>query len=58
MLAGRGNQERMDIRSLHGDVLGGQLAAVGSVAWKPQVAWRLRLNGDGLDPAAAARYAA
>jgi translocation and assembly module TamB len=57
-LAGRGSQERMDIRSLRGDVLTGRLAAVGSVAWKPQVAWRLQLNGDGLDPAALAQYAA
>ena len=47
----------MDIRSLHGDVLAGQLAATGSVAWKPQVAWKLQLNGDGLDPAADARFA-
>ncbi len=52
VLAGRGNQERMDIRSLRGDVLRGQLAAAGSVAWKPQVAWNLRVNGDGIDPGA------
>ncbi len=58
VLTGRGSQERMDIRSLRGDVLTGRLAAVGSVAWKPQVAWRLQLNGDGLDPAALAQYAA
>jgi translocation and assembly module TamB len=54
VLAGRGTQERMDLRSLHGDVLGGQLAAMGTVAWKPQIAWNLRLNGDGLDPEALA----
>jgi translocation and assembly module TamB len=54
VLAGRGNQERMDVRSLHGDVLGGQLAAAGNVAWKPQIAWNVRLNGDGLDPSALA----
>jgi translocation and assembly module TamB len=54
VLAGRGTQERMDLRSLHGDVLGGQLAAAGSVAWKPQVSWNLHLNGDGLDPEALA----
>jgi translocation and assembly module TamB len=54
VLAGRGNQERMDVRSLHGDVLSGQLAAAGSVAWKPQVAWNVRLNGDGIDPSALA----
>lgn len=52
VLAGRGNQERMDIRSLRGDVLRGQLAAVGTVAWKPQVAWKLQVNGDGIDPGA------
>jgi translocation and assembly module TamB len=58
VLAGRGTQERMDVRSLHGDVLGGQLAAAGSVAWKPQLAWKVRLNGDDLDPAADSRLAA
>ena len=35
----------------------GQLAATGSVAWKPQVAWKLQLQGDGLDPAADTRLA-
>ncbi len=57
VLAGRGTQERMDIRSLHGDVLAGQLAAAGTVAWKPQLAWNVRLNGDGLNPAAVQAYA-
>jgi translocation and assembly module TamB len=55
-LAGRGTQERMDVRSLRGDVLGGQLAAAGTVAWKPQLAWKVQLNGDGLDPAAVPQY--
>ena len=50
VLAGRGNQERMDVRSLRGDVLRGQLAMAGNVAWKPQVAWNVRVNGDGIDP--------
>jgi translocation and assembly module TamB len=54
VLAGRGTQERMNLQSLRGDVLSGQLAASGTVAWKPQVAWNLRLNGDGIDPEALA----
>jgi translocation and assembly module TamB len=56
VVSGRGTQERMDIRSLRGDVLSGQLAAAGTVAWKPQLAWNVRLNGDGLDPAAVPQY--
>ncbi|HET7042038.1 MAG TPA: hypothetical protein VFI13_08455, partial [Gemmatimonadales bacterium] len=55
VLAGRGNQERMDVRSLRGDVLSGQLAAAGTVAWKPQLAWKITANGDGLDPAGMAQ---
>ncbi|HEY3571696.1 MAG TPA: translocation/assembly module TamB domain-containing protein [Thermoanaerobaculia bacterium] len=55
VLAGRGNQERMDVRSLRGDVLSGQLAAAGTVAWKPQLAWKITANGDGLDPAGLAQ---
>ncbi|MFL6236067.1 MAG: translocation/assembly module TamB domain-containing protein [Thermoanaerobaculia bacterium] len=50
VLAGRGNQERMDVRSLRGDVLSGQLAMAGTVAWKPQIAWKITANGDGIDP--------
>src|SRR3954468_704359 len=50
VLAGRGNQERMDVRSLRGDVLSGQLAAAGTVAWKPQLAWKITATGDGIDP--------
>jgi autotransporter translocation and assembly factor TamB len=57
VVSGRGTQERMDIHSLRGDVLTGQLAAQGTVAWKPQLAWNVRLNGDGLNPAAVQAYA-
>src|SRR5436305_1096216 len=53
---GIGNQERMDVRSLRGDVLSGQLAAAGTVAWKPQLAWKITANGDGIDPAAVPQY--
>jgi translocation and assembly module TamB len=49
-LAGRGNQERMQVRSLRGNVLQGRLAAEGTVSWKPRVAWRVALNGRGLNP--------
>ena len=51
-LAGRGTQEKMDIRSLRGDVLRGQLAADGTVSWKPQVTWNVKLTGKGLNPGA------
>ena len=52
VLAGRGNQERMNVRSLRGDVLSGQVAAAGTVAWKPSVSWRMTLTGNGINPAA------
>jgi translocation and assembly module TamB len=50
VLAGRGSKEKMEIRSLRGDVLRGRLAAAGTVSWKPQVTWRVRLSGDGINP--------
>lgn len=52
VLAGQGTKEKMDIRSLQGDVLNGRLAASGRVSWQPQVAWNLKLNGNGLNPGA------
>ncbi len=52
ILAGQGTQEKMDIRSLRGDVLEGRLAAAGQVTWKPQVTWNVKLNGNGLNPGA------
>lgn len=51
VVSGRGDLEKMNVRSLRGDVLRGRLAANGSVAWKPQVKWDVKLSGDGLDPA-------
>ncbi|HSG38209.1 MAG TPA: translocation/assembly module TamB domain-containing protein, partial [Thermoanaerobaculia bacterium] len=51
-LAGKGTQEKMAIRSLRGDVLAGRLTATGNIAWKPQVTWNVKLNGDGLNPGA------
>jgi translocation and assembly module TamB len=51
-LSGRGTQEKMDLRSVQGSVLRGRLTAAGTVAWKPQVAWRLKVNGTDLDPGA------
>lgn len=50
VLSGRGSKEKMEIRSLRGDVLRGRLAAAGTVSWKPQVTWRVRLSGDGINP--------
>jgi len=52
VLAGRGNKERMEIRSLRGDVLRGHLAAAGMVSWQPSVSWRMKLAGDGINPGA------
>jgi translocation and assembly module TamB len=52
VLAGNGDQEKMTLHSLQGDVLRGRLAAEGAVAWKPQVTWRLRVNGKDIDPGA------
>ncbi|HEY7215110.1 MAG TPA: translocation/assembly module TamB domain-containing protein, partial [Thermoanaerobaculia bacterium] len=50
-LAGRGNKERMNIRSLRGDVLRGQVSAAGTIAWQPAVSWRVKLTGKGINPA-------
>ncbi|HEX4963781.1 MAG TPA: translocation/assembly module TamB domain-containing protein [Thermoanaerobaculia bacterium] len=51
-LSGRGDQEKMTLRSLQGDVLRGRLTAEGLVAWKPQVTWKVKVNGQNLDPGA------
>jgi translocation and assembly module TamB len=51
-LAGQGNQESMRVRSLRGDVLQGRLAAEGTVSWKPRLAWKVALNGQGINPGA------
>lgn len=52
VLAGRGGQEGMTLRSLRADVLGGNLAAEGVFTWKPQVTWRLQVAGNSLNPGA------
>ncbi|HEV7667652.1 MAG TPA: translocation/assembly module TamB domain-containing protein [Thermoanaerobaculia bacterium] len=52
VVAGRGNTEKMDIRSLRADLLRGRLAATGTVAWQPQVSWKIRTTGKSLDPSA------
>ena len=51
-LSGHGDQEKMTLRSVQGDVLRGRLAAEGLVAWKPQVTWKVKVNGKDLDPGA------
>ncbi|MFY9825366.1 MAG: translocation/assembly module TamB domain-containing protein [Thermoanaerobaculia bacterium] len=51
-LSGHGDPEKMTLRSVQGDVLRGRLTAEGLVAWKPQVAWKLKVNGENLDPGA------
>jgi translocation and assembly module TamB len=51
-LAGQGDQQRMRVRSLRGDVLRGRLSAAGTVSWKPRVEWRVALSGRGIDPGA------
>lgn len=52
ILAGRGNKEKMEIRSLRGGVLRGQVSAAGTIAWQPAVSWRVKLTGNAIDPAA------
>ncbi|MEP7011824.1 MAG: translocation/assembly module TamB domain-containing protein [Acidobacteriota bacterium] len=52
VVAGRGNMEKMDIRSLRADLLRGRLTAAGRIGWQPQVSWALRTTGKGLDPSA------
>lgn len=51
-LSGRGDQEKMSIRGLRGNVLSGRLAATGDVSWKPRVTWRARVTGESLNPGA------
>jgi len=51
-LSGRGDQEKMTLRTVQGDVLRGRLTAEGLVAWKPQVTWKVTVNGKDLDPGA------
>jgi len=51
-LSGRGDQEKMTLRSVQGDVLRGRLTAEGLVSWKPQVTWKVKVNGQNLDPGA------
>ncbi len=52
VVAGQGNTVKMDIRSLRADLLRGQLTAAGTVGWKPEVSWKIRTTGTGLDPSA------
>ncbi|HSS50093.1 MAG TPA: hypothetical protein VLX28_14240, partial [Thermoanaerobaculia bacterium] len=51
-LSGRGDSEKMTLRSVQGDVLRGRLTAEGLVAWKPQVTWKVKVNGKDIDPGA------
>jgi translocation and assembly module TamB len=51
-LSGRGDQDKMTLRSVQGDVLRGRLTAEGLVAWKPQVTWKVKVNGRDIDPSA------
>jgi translocation and assembly module TamB len=52
VLAGRGNKQSMNVRSVRGDLLRGHLAAVGTVSWQPAVTWRVRATGSGINPGA------
>ncbi len=51
-LAGHGGRERLVLERLGADLLGGKVTARGEVAWSPRVAWRLSVDGRGLDPRA------
>jgi translocation and assembly module TamB len=51
-LRGRGTKERLTIDALQGETLEGSVRATGTVAWRPALAWRLAVTGEGLDPSA------
>src|SRR6185295_14080767 len=54
VVAGRGDRNRMDLRSVRADLLRGRLTATGTVSWQPAVAWKISTTGRGLDPSALA----
>lgn len=47
---GRGNRERVSIKSLHARMPSGSLDATGSVRWAPALAWDLDARLHGFDP--------
>src|SRR6185295_8669143 len=54
VVAGQGDRNRMDLRSVRADLLRGRLTATGTVSWQPAVAWKISTTGRGLDPSALA----
>ncbi len=51
-LAGHGDRDGLALERLRAGLLGGEVRARGQVAWSPRVAWRLAVDGRGLDPEA------
>lgn len=53
-LAGGGDLEGLDLETLTAELPAGRLDGSGRFDWQPHVGWRLRLDGDGIDPSALA----
>lgn len=49
-VAGQGDKQQFRVSQLAGNLLGGQLAGAGHVAWEPQVRWKATLRAQGIDP--------
>lgn len=49
-LAGNGDASQLVLDELSGQVLGGELAASGTLQWDPVPRWQLQVIGKGLDP--------
>ncbi|GAB3345908.1 translocation/assembly module TamB domain-containing protein [Lysobacter tyrosinilyticus] len=46
----RGNDSRMNLKTLHAQMPTGALDATGDVAWQPELGWNLNATLDGFDP--------
>lgn len=53
-LVGTGSAESFSLKTLHANLLEGQLDLTGDVAWSPQIKWDMTLSGDGINPQALA----
>lgn len=51
-LVGHGDRDGLAVERLRAGLLRGQVTARGEVTWSPRVAWRLAMDGRGLDPEA------
>ncbi len=51
-LEGKGNLKEIHLGSLKATILAGDLSGRGMVRWEPETAWRMTLEGNGIDPGA------